>query len=47
MLKLGAMLQRGGEEVSNEAMETMDLEHAFGKCVRSKGQKSRAASGIS
>lgn len=31
MLKLGTMLQGGEEEVSNEAMETMDLDHAFGK----------------
>lgn len=36
--QLGAVLQGGKEEVSDEAMGTMDLDHAFEKCV-SRGQK--------
>lgn len=36
--QLRAVLQGGEEEVSDEAMGTMDLDRAFEKCV-SRGQK--------
>lgn len=39
VLKLGAVLQGGEEEVSDEAMETTG-HHAFEKCA-SKGQKNK------
>lgn len=43
---LGAMLQVGEEEVSDEAMETMDLDHALEKYVNEakRGRASRGAS---
>lgn len=48
VLKLGGVLQGGEGEVSDEATETTDLDHAFEKCVsKAERTKTRAASGIS
>lgn len=46
MSKLGAVLQGGEEEVSDEAMETVDLDGAFEKSV-SEAERNRASRGDS
>lgn len=46
MSKLGAVLQGGKEEVSDEAMETVDLDHAFEK-YGSEAERNRASRGVS
>lgn len=40
------MLQGGKEEVSDEAMETVDADHAFEKYV-SEAKRNRASKGVS
>ena len=40
------MLQGGKEEVSDEAMETVDVDYAFEKYV-SKAKRNRASRGVS